>query len=176
MIQLIPIGQTERSVLERLVQPLREIYLKLVRIDEAWDLPEDTFDTVRRQYSARHILERMPLPDGGDDKLLGIVEVDLFAPQLNYVFGQAEMSGKRSVISLVRLRPEFHGKTPDDELFIHRALKEAVHELGHTFGLEHCPEVTCVMHFSNGLSDTDKKDHGFCKTCRTILFSEIKVV
>jgi archaemetzincin len=46
-----------------------------------------------------------------------------------------------------------------------RALKEAVHELGHTLGLVHCPEAGCVMHFSNTLADTDCKSHRLCAMC-----------
>jgi archaemetzincin len=41
-----------------------------------------------------------------------------------------------------------------------------VHELGHVFGLEHCPDPECVMHFSNSLLDTDRKSTSFCSQCR----------
>ncbi|TLX91314.1 MAG: hypothetical protein E6K97_02920 [Thaumarchaeota archaeon] len=36
-------------------------------------------------------------------------------------------------------------------------VKECVHELGHIFGFVHCPNIECVMYFSNSLSDTDIK-------------------
>jgi archaemetzincin len=50
--------------------------------------------------------------------------------------------------------------------FYDRAVKEIVHELGHTFGLGHCPNSKCVMHFSNSLADTDLKEAYFCNMCR----------
>ncbi|MEA2005134.1 MAG: hypothetical protein U9O50_02570 [Acidobacteriota bacterium] len=46
---------------------------------------------------------------------------------------------------------------------------EAVHELGHTYGLSHCPDAKCVMHFSNSLLDTDKKSASFCTHCHKLL-------
>ena len=69
------------------------------------------------------------------------------------------------MISLARLRPEFYGSPPDDTLFLQRAVKEAVHELGHTYGLGHCRDPRCVMFFSNTLHDTDVKGPGFCAAC-----------
>src|SRR5512136_1284452 len=47
-----------------------------------------------------------------------------------------------------------------------RAVKEAVHELGHTCGLGHCRDPKCVMFFPNALYDTDVKGPGFCAACR----------
>ena len=38
----------------------------------------------------------------------------------------------------------------------------AVHELGYIYGLGHCLDASCVMHFSNRLPDTDFKGKEFC--------------
>jgi predicted Zn-dependent protease len=46
------------------------------------------------------------------------------------------------------------------------ALKECVHELGHTWGRRHCRDSRCVMRFSNSLLDTDAKGTAFCPRCR----------
>ena len=93
------------------------------------------------------------------EHILGVTEVDLYTPDLNFVFGQAQRPGKAAVISLNRLH------TSDLSLFRNRMVKEAVHELGHTLGLRHCPDIYCVMHFSNSLMDTDIKDSEFCLSC-----------
>jgi archaemetzincin len=100
------------------------------------------------------------------NRALGITGADLYAPGLNFVFAIADIEGRRAVISLARLRPQFYGSPPDDALFLQRAVKEAVHELGHTCGLGHCRNPRCVMFFSNTLHDNDVKGPGFCTACR----------
>jgi archaemetzincin len=83
------------------------------------------------------------------------------------VFGQAQIDDGVSSIYLPRLRQEFYGLKPDKSLFYQRTVKEAIHELGHAFGLKHCNNQICVMHFSNSLPDTDLKQNRFCDICRT---------
>ena len=57
----------------------------------------------------------------------------------------------------------------DRRRFEARVLKEAVHELGHTLGLAHCPHPKCVMHFSNTVADTDRKGTDYCAACQARL-------
>jgi len=95
--------------------------------------------------------------------VLGILDVDLYTEGLNFIFGQADLSGRLALISIIRLRQEFYGLKPDEEIFRKRVIKEAVHELGHTLGLRHCHDSYCVMHFSNSLRDTDIKSENFCR-------------
>jgi len=101
------------------------------------------------------------------EKILGIVDHDLFVPELNFVFGEA--SPKAVVISLTRLRQTFYHLPENQNLFHQRVLTEAVHELGHTYGLGHCGNPRCVMFFSNSLMDTDRKGSGFCPSCKNKL-------
>jgi len=97
--------------------------------------------------------------EGGDGGL-GVTSVDLFVPELNFVFGLANYASRVCVISLARL------DHPDRDVFVLRSIKEAVHELGHALlGLKHCPDKRCVMAFSNSLADTDYKDPTFCPRC-----------
>ena len=108
------------------------------------------------------LLAELPSPPGSGDRVLGLVDMDIFAHELNFVFGEADVAGGKALISLKRLRQEFYGLPKNENLFRERALKEAVHELGHTYGLRHCPNPACVMHFSNSLHDTDLKGWDFC--------------
>src|SRR5574337_338076 len=63
-------------------------------------------------------------------------------------------------------RQEFYSLPKNENLFLERALKEAVHELGHTYRLGHCGDTRCTMHFSNSLQDTDIKGPDFCPRCK----------
>lgn len=117
----------------------------------------------RQQYLGEALLaelHRAAPPDAL--RVLALTEVDLYAPEMEFIFGQAEVGGRTAIVSLHRLHPEASGEAPNRILFLRRALVECVHELGHTFGLVHCPFASCVMHFSEGLEETDRKGPGFC--------------
>ncbi|HSB34140.1 MAG TPA: hypothetical protein VLG39_06770 [Nitrospirota bacterium] len=98
-----------------------------------------------------------------------MIDADLYVPGLNFVFGEADVLAWIAVIGLPRLRQEYYGLEPDRNLFLRRAAKEAIHELGHTRGLGHCSDRLCFMHFSNSLPDTDVKEPIFCAACRNRL-------
>jgi archaemetzincin len=77
------------------------------------------------------------------------------------------MHGNVAIISIHRLNPSFYGKPPDKQLLIERAVKEAVHEVGHMLlGLQHCDQPNCVMSFSNTIFDVDRKTKELCEKCR----------
>lgn len=135
-------------------------------------LPQSGFDPHRGQHATTAFLKALAALDqpgrapGPALVRLGITEKDLFVPRLNFVFGEADPAARLAVISTRRLNPAFHGEEPDLELFQLRIFKEAVHELGHVFGLEHCANPYCIMRFSNTLADTDRKGPGFCRECQ----------
>jgi len=165
-IALVPFGNVEETLLEGLKGEFNKVTGKNLVLLPAERLPSASYNPSRRQYLASDFiraLQKLSLPEGNER--LGITEVDLYAEGLNFVFGQAELGGRCAVVSVARLRNEFYGTRPDGKLLRLRAVKEIVHEMGHIWGLQHCPKATCVMHFSNSLSDTDRKDPHFCKEC-----------
>ena len=102
-------------------------------------------------------------------KVLSICDIDAYSGNLNFVFGEASLGGRVAAIYLPRLRPEFYNLEHDDLVFKDRIVKEAIHELGHAFGLIHCNNKRCVMYFSNSLHDTDFKNKTFCENCKNKL-------
>ena len=99
-------------------------------------------------------------------KILVICDMDAYSGELNFVFGEALLGGCIAAIYLPRLRPEFYNLEQDELMFNDRIAKEAIHELGHSFGLFHCNNKRCVMYFSNSPYDTDFKNRTFCKNCK----------
>ena len=113
------------------------------------------------------ILEK--LKPSKEIKILVICDIDAYSGDLNFVFGEAYIGSRVAAIYLPRLRQEFYGLESNKLVFHERIVKEAIHELGHTFGLFHCNNKLCVMHFSNSLYDTDIKGKSFCSNCKNNL-------
>jgi archaemetzincin len=169
-IGVLRIGQVDSEDTRRIQVSLGTIFTKTrcTAIDGEVPMPKGAFDEARKQHRSGVILGAVrSYADENScfDRILGVVDVDVFVPALNFVFGEAQYNGKAALISLWRLRPEYYGDLPNEKLFAERSLKEAVHELGHTLGLEHCPNVFCVMHFSNSIYETDVKHNLFCSRC-----------
>jgi archaemetzincin len=131
--------------------------------------PTHLFDKDRKQWISDSLLDWLLESSNPDSttKILAICDFDAYSDELNFVFGQAHLGGRVSAIYLPRLREELYVRKSDNKnnLFEQRVIKEAVHELGHAFGLRHCQISKCVMHFSNSLQDTDFKDYKFCERC-----------
>ena len=135
-------------------------------------VPAGSFEARRNQYYSTKILKEM-LGEVPQDafKLLGVTEKDLCTPILTYVFGEAQVGGTAAVVSLARLRQEHYGLEPDRPLLLERLRKECLHEMGHTFGLVHCPSRNCVMYLSNTVVDVDTRGRDYCIGCRTVVAS-----
>jgi archaemetzincin len=128
------------------------------------------YSAARAQWSSTAFLEALlPRVPGPATRLLGVTERDLFVPVLSFVYGQAQLGGRVAVVSLARLRPEFHGLPPAADVLARRAAAEAVHEVGHTFGLVHCPDRRCPMSLSIDLPDLDGKTATPCPACRVMI-------
>lgn len=125
-------------------------------------LAPSAYDRARRQYHSTPILRELArVKPRHVERLLGVADVDLYVPELNFVFGEADGGRGVAIFSLARL----HTSGSDQRaraLFLKRAATEAVHELGHTYGLNHCASPRCVMWFSNTLGETDSKGLAFC--------------
>jgi archaemetzincin len=161
VILIQPIGKIDNNVISILEKSLGDVFDTEVRLSsKRLEVPEESYNPPRKQFNSTKILSFMiEAIEEASAHVLGVTDVDLYVPGLNFVFGQAQCPGTFAVISVHRLQH------PDEAVFLNRVVKEAVHELGHIFGLTHCENPLCVMHFSNSLMDTDIKGKTFCEKC-----------
>jgi len=124
------------------------------------------FDAGRQQYYSTAIIQRLERTADPDARVLGVTACDLYVPVLTFVFGEAQLDGNCAVVSTARLGEEFYGLPARADLLRERLVKEASHELGHTFGLRHCADWRCVMTSSHAVERLDVKGADFCAACR----------
>jgi archaemetzincin len=170
IIEIVPIGFIEFKILEYLSQLLKKRFNTVA--ESRSGTPLDIFEknAIRDQFESTKMLEELlKIKKPNENISLGVTDVDLSVPSLNFVFGEASPIGRVAVISITRLRPSFYGLQETDSVLLNRAGKEAIHELGHIFKLRHCSKPKCVMFFSNTLSDTDMKENDFCNKCEKSL-------
>jgi archaemetzincin len=164
--------QPDKDIISTLENTLSEEFnASIVTASPIKEISDQLFDKQRKQWKSNHILQWIlyMYKPSKSRKILAICDFDAYSGHLNFVFGEAYVEGSISAIYLPRLRQEFYGLKPDESLFYQRIVKEAVHELGHGFGLNHCKNIKCVMHFSNSLSDTDIKSNHFCIVCKGLI-------
>jgi len=166
-IYIVPIELEDHSYLETLERfVFHTFHLRTKRKEFKIHL-KDAFDPNRIQYNSSLILRQLimkPPPDA--EKILGVLDVDLFIPILTFVFGEAQLKGIGAAVSTHRLHNRFYGLPENREATTDRLLKEAVHELGHTFGLIHCSQPKCVMNSSTYVENIDQKPAELCPLCQ----------
>lgn len=166
ILYLLPDGEVEEEDLCELENWVKgELPFDTRRLDPM-PIPEGAHNPERDQYDGtimlRAALDGCP-PDA--TRLLMVTEKDLFIPMLTFIVGQAQLDGTVAIVSLARLRSEFHGLPANRRLLVERYLKEALHELGHTFGLTHCRDKGCVMSLSITTEHIDRKRGEMCHSC-----------
>ena len=176
-IDLVPLGNGDAAhgapglvALEELAHSLAQRFRTPCRIRPA---PFDigfSEDAARRQFHSTAILERLACVANPGARILAVTACDLYVPVLTFVFGEAQLEGHCAVVSTARLREEVYGLPKSDALLRERLLKEAVHELGHTFGLRHCGDWRCVMTSSHAAEWLDVKSADFCRACHGEVF------
>ena len=175
-IHLIPLGVSPGlNDLEHLAAALARSFRTPCRIrPETLDL-EFAFDPRRRQYHSTAIIQRLERIADPDARVLGVTSCDLYVPVLTFVFGEAQLDGNCAVVSTARLAEEFYGMPSRIDLLRERLVKEASHELGHTFGLRHCADWRCVMASSHAVERLDVKGSEFCSSCRKPVMLDARV-
>lgn len=174
-ILISPIGEIPDWISNSVAETIVKVFGFKTRVVPL--LPDIVFayDEKRTQYYSTKILGELEKNAPKDCiKVLAITREDLFIPILTHVYGEAQLGGRAAIVSISRLID--YPETGDLKKSRERIVKEAAHELGHTFDLRHCEDQHCIMHYCRKLEDVDYKSDQFCRYCRIFLSDAFKVL
>jgi len=168
-IVYIPLGSTLRTLAyeSELLKAASMYSLNGRVLNVSVPLSGESYNPERRQFNALILLDQVSRMKKGFDLCMGVTASDIYVPQMNFVFGVADVTRGCAVLSIFRLT--FGRYDEGQEIFRERVLKEAAHELGHLLGLNHCKNRSCLMSFSNSVMEVDMKKPILCERCLNLL-------
>ncbi len=173
-IAIVPIGSFDLELIEIIISRIENIFGISSEILPLLNDLSFALDLNRKQYHSTPILEKLAAKSPPTViKILALCHVDLFIPILTHVYGEAQIGGKACIISTHRLN-EGQSHLNLREPYLSRIVKEALHELGHTFTLRHCKDPGCLMHYCRDEGDVDRKTDELCRYCSILLGDELK--
>jgi archaemetzincin len=164
-IRIVPIGAVDRPLLDSVTFALMDAFQVPCSVSPAAIDPNFALHPERGQVHSSMLIEELAAL-GWPVRTLGVTAADLYIPILTFVFGEAHLDGHCAVVSYRRLTQEFYGLPPDPVMTAQRLMKEAVHEVGHTYGLTHCDDYECVMAAAHSVEWLDLRGDTFCDDCR----------
>lgn len=161
-----PLGPGSKPPAAFVGSSLAALYDVDVRVANVEPLPAAAFYAARGRYRAEKLLERLTVLQERAFRVVGVTAADISTTKGNVfdwgVLGLATIDGRACVLSSFRCRRGAR----DAHHVTERIGKTAVHELGHTFGLEHCPTRGCLMHDGEGTVLTTDEERDLCSSCR----------
>ena len=174
IILISPIGELNTELIDAIAREIKQVFGFSTEINSIIEDLSPELDQNRQQYNSTLILGRLAANVPSHIvKVLAVAQVDLFIPILTHVYGEAQLGGTASIVSTYRLNESGSGMNIPRK-YVDRIVKEAIHELGHTFNLRHCPEEACIMHYCRNEEDVDRKSDQLCRYCKVMLADEIK--
>jgi archaemetzincin len=136
-LQFLTIGSFPRAVAEDLVARVsRRVSVPCRLLDSYSEAPLPLLPE-RHQVDADSLLKSLEKRNVEPETILvGVIMRDLGIPIFTFVFGLASRNRHTALVSLARLRPEFYGLPPNQEIMARRAVAEILHEVGHAVGVE----------------------------------------
>lgn len=131
------------------------------------NLPSQYFNKERNRYLASGLLDELA-KHRNNDAVIGVTDYIIFKPnKKSDTFGIMGMSYTNTFKSIVSTKIPLNGKEQSKD----NICKLALHELGHGFGLKHCPNETCYMVDAEGTMKIENAI-GFCESCKHVLNSK----
>ena len=171
LLRIVPIGNISPQLLEAMASGIRETARVRSKIMQPLQLPQDTFNRWKKQYDAVKILEILTQNREAqtiDKELptLFVTDADVFYDRMNFLFGAYEPDKNCIMISTARLKTEYYEQRPNQLILTERTVKEAIHQVGHYLGFEHCKYSSCIMYHSGSAGEIDKQGNDFCRECK----------
>ena len=164
-ILIQPFEDVKPKQLEEISENIRKIYPK-IKILEPIDFPKNAFYQPRNRYRADSIIKYLRTKTPNNCVTLALTNKDISVTKGKVadfgVMGLGYRPGNACVASSFRLNP----KNKNEQFY-----KIAIHELGHTQGLKHCPDKTCFMRDAEGKNPTNE-EKDFCQNCKKVLRSK----
>ncbi len=165
IILIQPFKDIQPETVAKVAEGIKKIYPK-VKVLDAIDFPENTYYKERNRYRADSIIKFLDKETKEGFVTIGLTSKDISATRGKIkdfgIMGLGYRPGKACVASKFRLSR----KNPDEQFY-----KIAIHELGHTQGLPHCPEKMCFMRDAEGKNPTDEETD-FCQKCKAFLINK----
>lgn len=165
-VTLQPLGPGSTELAAYAERALAAFYDVRVRVAPEVPLPRMAYHAPRGRYRAEKLLAHLDETHHGEFRVVGLTATDISTTKGAIpdwgVLGLASIDGRACVLSAFRCRRSARNAAHA----IERLGKTAVHELGHTFGLEHCPHVGCLMEDGKGTVLTTDREADLCVDCR----------
>lgn len=168
-VLVVPFQHIESLLLNYISNEIKVTFDLSVELVNKQPLPSNSYNQYRDQYRTNAFLDALTRFRKNNNMVIGICDVDIYAPNTEYVFNIADIERKVAVVSITRLKPIYYNMYQDENIFWGRVIKEIFHTLGRLYGLEHCYRAECVMFLSNTILSVDIKSNRFCGDCRKLL-------
>ncbi len=164
IIDIQPFSDISAEQLKFVYDELHVVYPKIL-IKKPIDLPEMAYYKARNRYRADSIIKFLRKQTQEGHLIIALTNKDISWTKGKVndygIMGLGLCPGSVCVASSFRVSKTDHWS---------QFFKVAIHELGHTQGLPHCPVKTCFMRDAEGGNPTNEET-GFCSKCKAHLIA-----
>ena len=168
-IAIQPFTGIDKNLIQEIKKGMIQYLAVEITVLEIKKLPPSAFYKTRQRYIADSLLRFLrSLKQDEADRIIGITSFDISTRKKPYqnwgVMGLGYCPGESCIISSYRVKPT----SGNYHHFINRMIILALHELGHTYSLPHCPVKNCIMNDAEGKMKLDDTKT-YCVKCSRVL-------